>query len=421
MAVRIAEVQGVRRRSYPLEARYVCEQLLRAARGGLRLRRGLDVAEAAAPDPGRPADDLALRRLPAASTAARPARPSRSPTGCTPLVARRPARRAARPAARCGSRTTPPTRRTRSRTASSRSPLARARELGFDDARLRLDRQPRQRGRRPRRRARASSPTCSSRPTSRSRRSSRPASTARNLVAVSGNYDDVNRLCTELSGEHDGWAFVNVNMRPTTPRARRRSPTRSPSSSAGSCPTASSPDRLRLAVHEDRQGLRGVARARARRAATVPAMNGAQAAGCSPVAQRLRRRARRLPPGQAGHDRQVAGDRQPGRRPVRARPRARAPAAAIDAVTDDEIRAGIRLLAETTGIFTETAGGVTTAALAKLAERGDIDADERVVRRHHRRGPEDARRRRAARSRRTRSSRRSTAFEAQVAFAAGSA
>jgi threonine synthase len=51
----------------------------------------------------------------------------------------------------------------------------------------------------------------------------------------------------------------------------------------------------------------------------------------------------------------------------------------IDSVTDDEIRAGIRLLAETTGIFTETAGGVTTATLAKLAERGDIAADERVV------------------------------------------
>ena len=48
-------------------------------------------------------------------------------------------------------------------------------------------------------------------------------------------------------------------------------------------------------------------------------------------------------------------------------------------MTDDEIRAGIRLLAETTGIFTETAGGVTTATLAKLAERGDIGPDERVV------------------------------------------
>ena len=51
----------------------------------------------------------------------------------------------------------------------------------------------------------------------------------------------------------------------------------------------------------------------------------------------------------------------------------------IEAVTGDEVRAGIRLLAETTGIFTETAGGVTTASLAKLAERGEIGADDRVV------------------------------------------
>ncbi len=55
------------------------------------------------------------------------------------------------------------------------------------------------------------------------------------------------------------------------------------------------------------------------------------------------------------------------------------PRASIDSVTDEEIRAGIRLLAQTTGIFTETAGGVTVAVLAKLAERGDIDPDERVV------------------------------------------
>jgi threonine synthase len=58
---------------------------------------------------------------------------------------------------------------------------------------------------------------------------------------------------------------------------------------------------------------------------------------------------------------------------------ARSTGGTVDAVTDEEIVAGIRLLAETTGIFTETAGGVTIATLAKLAERGDIGADERVV------------------------------------------
>ena len=58
---------------------------------------------------------------------------------------------------------------------------------------------------------------------------------------------------------------------------------------------------------------------------------------------------------------------------------ARSTGGSIDSVTDDEIRAGIRLLAETTGIFTETAGGVTTATLAKLAERGEIGSGDRVV------------------------------------------
>ncbi|HZL54965.1 MAG TPA: pyridoxal-phosphate dependent enzyme, partial [Solirubrobacteraceae bacterium] len=51
----------------------------------------------------------------------------------------------------------------------------------------------------------------------------------------------------------------------------------------------------------------------------------------------------------------------------------------VDAVSDDQIRAGIRLLAETTGIFTETAGGVSVAVLSELARRGDIDPAERVV------------------------------------------
>ncbi|MDO9356346.1 MAG: pyridoxal-phosphate dependent enzyme, partial [Solirubrobacteraceae bacterium] len=58
---------------------------------------------------------------------------------------------------------------------------------------------------------------------------------------------------------------------------------------------------------------------------------------------------------------------------------ARTTGGSIEAVTDDEIRAGIKLLAETTGIFTETAGGVTTAVLKKLADQGAIGPDERTV------------------------------------------
>ncbi len=107
-------------------------------------------------------------------------------------------------------------------------------------------------------------------------------------------------------------------------------------------------------------------------------MNGAQAAGCSPVAQAF----------QAGQDvcRPVRPDTiakslaigNPADGPY-AIDLARRTNGSVESVTDDEIRAGIRLLAETTGIFTETAGGVTTATLAKLADRGEIDPDERVV------------------------------------------
>ena len=199
------------------------------------------------------------------------------------------------------------------------------------------------------------------------------------IVAVKGNYDDVNRLCTEVSGERPGWAFVNINMRPYYAEGSKTLAFETveqlgwelPDRVVG--PIASGSQFTKLARgfqefidaglvegddpdHERRPGARLLA-----------------------GRDRVRRRHRRLPAGQAGHDRQVAGHRQPRRRPVRGRARATAPAASIDSVTDDEIRAGIRLLAETTGIFTETAGGVTIGALAKLAARGDIGPDERVV------------------------------------------
>src|SRR5581483_221903 len=110
----------------------------------------------------------------------------------------------------------------------------------------------------------------------------------------------------------------------------------------------------------------------------LPVFNGAQATGCSPVATAF----------EAGHDicRPVKPNTiakslaigNPADGPY-ALDLARRTGGGVDAVTDDEIRDGIKLLARTTGIFTETAGGVTVAVLAKLAERGDISRDERVV------------------------------------------
>ncbi len=197
------------------------------------------------------------------------------------------------------------------------------------------------------------------------------------LVAVRGTYDDVNRLCTELSGDRD-WAFVNVNVRPYYAEGSK-------TIAFEICEQLGFelPDRIVAPVASGSlftkiaRGLEewlevGLV------SGELPRFNGAQAEGCSPVATAF----------EAGHEvcRPVRPDTiakslaigNPADGPY-ALDLARRSGGSVDSVTDDEIRAGIRLLAQTTGIFTETAGGVTTATLAKLAERGDIGPDERVV------------------------------------------
>src|SRR5436309_3385933 len=198
-----------------------------------------------------------------------------------------------------------------------------------------------------------------------------------NLVAVRGNYDDVNRLCTELTAEHD-WAFVNINMRPyysegsktlafeTAEQLGFELPDRVV------CPIASGSLFTKIARGFEEWLEIGLLEGE------LPTFHGAQASGCSPVATAF----------EAGQDfcRPVKPDTiakslaigNPADGPY-ALDLARRTEGSIDAVSDEEIRQGIRLLAQTTGIFTETAGGVTVAVLAKLAERGDVDPAERVV------------------------------------------
>jgi len=199
-----------------------------------------------------------------------------------------------------------------------------------------------------------------------------------NLVKVRGTYDDVNRLCTEISGERERWAFVNVNMRPYYAEGSKTLAYEIAEQLGWS-----TPDRI-VAPIASGSLFTKIAKGFSEWLdlglidGAVPTMNGAQATGCSPVAQAFA----------AGTDvcRPVKPDTiakslaigNPADGPY-AVELARETNGSVDAVTDDEIRAGIRLLAETTGIFTETAGGVTAATLAKLAARGDIGADERVV------------------------------------------
>jgi threonine synthase len=197
------------------------------------------------------------------------------------------------------------------------------------------------------------------------------------LVTVRGNYDDVNRLCTELSAERE-WAFVNVNVRPYYAEGSK---TLAYEIAEGLgfelpdrvvAPIASGSLFTKIARGFEEWREVGLVRGDA------PAMNGAQAEGCSPVAHAYESGWDVCKPVKPDTIAKSLAIGNPADGPY-ALELARRSGGSVDAVTDDEVRAGIRLLAETTGIFTETAGGVTTATLAKLAERRDIDPGERVV------------------------------------------
>ncbi len=197
------------------------------------------------------------------------------------------------------------------------------------------------------------------------------------LVGVEGAYDDVNRLCTQLAEER-GWAFVNVNLRPYYAEGSKtlayetaeQLGWRLPDKIVAPIASGSLFTKIGRGFTEwlDLGLIEG----------ELPAFHGAQAAGCGPVANAFA----------DGHDvcRPVKPDTiakslaigTPADGPY-ALDLARSTGGSVESVTDDEIRAGIRLLAETTGIFTETAGGVTTATLAKLADAGDLGSDDRVV------------------------------------------
>jgi len=198
------------------------------------------------------------------------------------------------------------------------------------------------------------------------------------VIAVDGNYDDVNRLCSELSGERPDWAFVNVNVRPYY--------------SEGSKTLAfevaeqlgwTLPDHVVVPIASGCQltridkGFRELVEVGLVEPHPVR-ISGAQAEGCSPVAKAFADRADAIRPVRPSTIAKslAIGDPADGWHALEI---VRRTGGAIGAVNDDEIIEGIRLLARTEGIFAETAGGVTVATLAKLAAAGLVRDDERVV------------------------------------------
>ena len=197
------------------------------------------------------------------------------------------------------------------------------------------------------------------------------------VVAVRGTYDDVNRLCTELSAQRD-WAFVNVNVRPYYAEGSKTLGFEI-AEQLGFEP----PDRVVVPIASGSLFTR-IARGFEEWLSvgllegSTPVMCGAQAAGCSPVAQAFETGSAVCQPVRPDTIAKSLAIGDPADGPY-ALELARRTGGAIDSVSEDEIREGIRLLAETTGVFTETAGGVTTAVLQRLAERGEIGPEERVV------------------------------------------
>ena len=198
-----------------------------------------------------------------------------------------------------------------------------------------------------------------------------------NLVGVHGNYDDVNRLCTELCEERP-WAFVNVNLRPYYAEGSKTLAYETAEQLGWTlpdrvvCPIASGSLFTKIARGFEEWLDLGLVEG------DLPAFNGAQASGCSPVATAYAEGWDVCKPQRPDTIAKSLAIGNPADGPY-AVELARRTGGGVDEVSDDEIRKGIRLLAETTGIFTETAGGVTIATLAKLADRGDISGSERVV------------------------------------------
>lgn len=198
-----------------------------------------------------------------------------------------------------------------------------------------------------------------------------------NVVAVDGTYDDVNRLCAEVA-DRKGWGFVNVNLRPFYAEGSKtigfeiaeQLGWRLPDHVVA--PIASGA--MYVKIHRAFEELRSFGLVDD----PMPAINGAQATGCSPVAEAFERHSFDVRPQRPDTvARSLAiGDPADGYYALKV---AESTGGVIGHVDDAEIVEGMRLLARTEGIFAETAGGVTIANLAKFAANGQLDPDARVV------------------------------------------
>jgi threonine synthase len=200
-----------------------------------------------------------------------------------------------------------------------------------------------------------------------------------NVVAVRGNYDEVNRLCSQLV-ESTPWAFCNINIRPFYAEGSKTVTFETVEQLGWKLP-----DEIIIPIASGcqfvrhRQAVRELMDFGLVRDEKVPAFTGAQALGCSPVYNAFNSDTpeRVLPVKPDTIARSLAiGNPSDGMYVNRI---AKETGGVVEAVTEEEIVDAMRLLARTEGIFTETAGGVTIGVLAKLARAGRWKGDEVVV------------------------------------------
>jgi threonine synthase len=198
------------------------------------------------------------------------------------------------------------------------------------------------------------------------------------LVAVEGTYDDVNRLASELAGQHADWAFVNVNVRPYYAEGSKTLGYEVAEQLGWRLP--------RQVVIPVASGAQLVKVDKAFRELValglvdgeVPRIFGAQAAGCAPVAAAFKAGSDVVRPVRPSTIAKSLAIGNPADGPY-VLDVTRRTGGAVEDVTDEEAVDGIRLLARTEGVFAETAGGVTVAVLAKLVRAGLLDPDAETV------------------------------------------
>src|SRR3954466_2033027 len=198
------------------------------------------------------------------------------------------------------------------------------------------------------------------------------------LLAVDGNYDDVNRLATELAAEHEDWAFVNVNVRPYYAEGSKtlgyevaeQLGWRLPEQVV--VPVASGSQLTKVDKGFTELGKLGLVEA------TPYKIFGAQATGCSPGATAFAEAHDVVKPVRPDTIARSLAIGNPADGPY-VLDAVRRTGGAVGDVSDEEGVEGIRLLARTEGVFAETAGGVTVATAKKLIETGQLDPDAETV------------------------------------------